>query len=97
MTEKIDVLLMEPGKAPELIQAENTLDAFEQIIGAPADVGCYLPQRVMLVCQENAKHGDHIAGKFLLCGLGEDGFASLTPAQQLEFQNKFTESGGVTI
>ena len=95
MTEKIDVLLMEPGKAPELIQAENTLDAFEQIIGAPADVGCYLPQRVMLVCQENAKHGDHIAGKFLLCGLGEDGFASLTPAQQLEFQKKFLGGGAV--
>ena len=95
MTEKIDVLLMEPGKAPELIQAENTLDAFEEIIGAPADVGCYLPQRVMLVCQENAKHGDHIAGKFLLCGLGEDGFASLTPAQQLGFRNKFLEGGAV--
>ena len=95
MTEKIDVLLMEPGKAPELVRAENTLDAFEQIIGAPADVGCYLPQRVMLVCQENAKYGDHIAGKFLLCGLGEDGFASLTPAQQLEFQNKFLEGGAV--
>ena len=95
MTEKIDVLLMEPGKAPELIQAENTLDAFEEIIGAPADVGCYLPQRVMLVCQENAKHGDHIAGKFLLCGLGEDGFASLTPAQQLEFQKKFLGGGAV--
>lgn len=97
MTEKIDVLLMEPGKAPELVQTENTLDAFEKIIGTSVDVGCYLPQRVMLVCQENAKHGDHIAGKFLLCGLGEDGFDSLTPAQQLEFQNKFTESGGVTI
>ena len=95
MTEKIDVLLMEPGKAPELIQAENTLDAFEQIIGAPADVGCYLPQRVMLVCQENAKHGDHIAGKFLMCGLGEDGFDSLTPAQQLEFQKKFLGGGAV--
>ena len=78
MTEKIDVLLMEPGKAPELVRAENTLEALEQ---------------VMLVCQENAKHGDHIAGKFLLCGLGEDGFASLTPAQQLEFQNKFLEGG----
>lgn len=95
MTEKIDVLLMEPGKTPELIRAENTLEAFEQIIGAPADVGCYLPQRVMLVCQENAKHGDHIAGKFLLCGLGEDGFDSLTPAQQLEFQKKFLGGGAV--
>ena len=56
MTKQIDVLVMEPGKAPRLTKTENTLDSFEQIIGAPADVGCYLPQRVMLVCQENGKH-----------------------------------------
>lgn len=97
MTEKIDVLLMENGKAPELVQTESTLDAFEKIIGAPVDVGCYLPQRVMLVSQENAEHNGYIAGRFLLCGLGEDGFASLTPAQQLEFQKKFSEQGGVRI
>ena len=97
MTKQIDVLVVEPGQAPCLTKVENELEAFEKIIGAPVDVGCYLPQRVMLVCRENAKHDGYIAGKFLLCGLGEDGFDSLTPAQQLEFQEKFSEWGGVTV
>lgn len=97
MTKQIDILVVEPGQAPCLTKAENELDAFEKIIGAPVDVGCYLPQRVMLVCRENAKHDGYIAGKFLLCGLGEDGFDSLTPAQQSEFQKKFSERGGVAI
>ena len=94
MGKQIDVLLVEPGQTPRLLKTENELDAFEKMIGAPVDVGCYLPQRVVLVCRENAKHDGYIAGKFLLCGLGEDGFDSLTPAQQLEFQKKYAAGGG---
>lgn len=96
MRKQIDVLLVEPGQAPQLTKAENTLEAFEKMIGAPADVGCYLPQRVMLVCRENANHDGCIAGTFLLCGMGEDGFDSITPAQQVEFQRYFVREGGVT-
>ena len=94
MAKQIDVLLVEPGQAPKLMQVENELDDFEKIIGAPVDVGCYLPQRVMLVCRENAEHDGCIEGKFLLCGLGEDGFDSLTPAQQSEFREKYSGKGG---
>ena len=42
MTKQIDVLVLEPGQAPCLTKAENELEAFEKIIGAPVDVGCYL-------------------------------------------------------
>ena len=44
MTKQIDVLVMEPGQAPCLTKAENELEALEKIIGAPVDVGCYLPR-----------------------------------------------------
>ena len=97
MTKQIDVLVVEPGKAPRPARVTNTLETFAEIVGGPIEAGCYLPQRVMLVCRENAKHDGYIAGKFLLCGLGEDGFDSLTPAQQSEFQKKFSERGGVKI
>ena len=94
MGKQIDVLLVEPGQAPRLMKVENELETFEKIIGAPVDVGCCLPQRIVRVCRENAEHDGCIAGKFLLCGLGEDGFDSLTPAQQLEFQKKYAARGG---
>jgi hypothetical protein len=35
---------------------EDTLDAFQQIVGGPIEAGCYLPQRVMLVCNSEGKN-----------------------------------------
>ncbi|MCI8623863.1 MAG: DUF3846 domain-containing protein [Provencibacterium sp.] len=105
MPKEIDVLIVEPGKAPRPAKVQNTLEAFGEIVGGPIEAGCYLPQRVLLVCQENAKGlglppnranpraRDYIAGTFLLCGFEGDAFTSLTPAQQVEFQTYFGEPG----
>lgn len=106
MDQKINVLIVEPGKEPCPATVEDTLEAFQQIVGGPIEAGCYLPQRVMLVCNGEGKHlglmpnrenptdsGDFIAGTFLLCSFEGEHFASLTPAQQTQFQAYFALHG----
>lgn len=105
MAKKINILVVEPGKAPRPARVKNTMHTFAQIIGGSVEVGCYLPQRVMMIYRENGKNlglppnrmnpraQDYIAGTFLLCGFEDDSFISLTPAQQLEFQEYFAKPG----
>lgn len=105
MAKRINILVVEPGKAPRPARVKNTLQTFSEIVGGPVEVGCYLPQRVMLVYREDGKNlglppnrvnpraRDYIAGTFLLCGFEDDSFISLTPAQQLEFQEYFAKPG----
>ena len=140
MANEINILVVEPGEAPRPAKVEDTLEAFQQIVGGPIEAGCYLPQRVMLVCNSEGKHmglplnrilptdsangvpaeaqrsgfggerrgkgtersfplqretersgfcHDAIAGTFLLCSFEGEHFASLTPAQQREFEAYF--------
>ena len=69
-------------------------------------MGCLLPQRVMLFYNEDARRQglppnrynpsvkDCISGTFLLCELSDgEGFCSLSPAQQDEFQRYFASPG----
>jgi len=106
MAQEINVLLVEPGKAPRQARVEDTLDAFEKIVGGPIEAGCYLPQRVMLICNGEGKNmglppnrphpndsGGTIFGTFLLCSFEGERFASLTAAQQAEFQAYFALAG----
>ena len=106
MTREIDILVVEPGKAPRRERVVDTLDTFTEIVGGPIEAGCYLPQRVMLICNSEGKNmklmpnrenptdsGDFIAGTFLLCGFEGEHFTSLTPAQQREFEAYFATSG----
>lgn len=103
MSERINVLLVEPGKAPRPTEAENTMDSFQTVLGGPVEVGCFLPQRVFLICREgglaeglrpnrvNPANGECIAGPFLLCGIpeGGDGFASLPLEREEQFIGLF--------
>jgi len=106
MAKKIDILVVEPGKAPYPAEAEDNLEAFQKIVGGPIEAGCYLPQRVMLICNGEGKKmglipnranpansGDTIAGTFLLCSFEGEHFVSLTAAQQAEFQDCFALAG----
>ena len=105
MAKEINVLIVEAGKAPRPAKVLNTMDTFAEIVGGPVEAGCYLPQRVMLIRNENGKAlglppnranpraKDYIAGTFLLCGFEGDSFTSLTPAQQMEFQEYFAKPG----
>lgn len=104
--EYINILIVEPGKAPRPAAMQNTLEAAERIVGGAVQIGCFLPQRVLILYQENTdsltpnrpipySSGGILYGTFLLCGLPEDGidFDSLTPEQQKEFQDAFSAPG----
>ena len=68
MTREIDILVVEPGKAPRPARVVDTTDS-----------------------------RDFIAGTFLLCSFEGEHFASLSPAQQKEFEAYFAlpdEEGG---
>ncbi len=106
MDQKINILIVEPGKEPRPAAVEDTLEAFQQIVGGPIEAGCYLPQRVMLICNGEGKNmnlppnrpnptdsGDTICGTFLLCSFEGERFASLSPAQQTQFQAYFALPG----
>ena len=56
MDQKINILIVEPGKEPRPATVEDTLEAFQQIVGGPIEAGCYLPQRVMLICNGEGKN-----------------------------------------
>ena len=104
--EYINILIVEPGKVPRPAAMPNTLEAAERIVGGAVQIGCFLPQRVLMLYQENTDSltpnrpipysgGGILYGTFLLCGLPEDGidFTSLTPEQQKEFQDVFSAPG----
>ena len=101
MARTINILVVEPGKAPRPAQVRDTLETFQEIVGGPIEAGCCLPQRVMLICNGEGKNlglppnrsnpiaGDYIAGTFFLCSFEGEHFTSLTPAQQTRFQTHF--------
>jgi len=41
MTREIDILVVEPGKAPRPARVVDTLDTFAEIVGGPIEAGCY--------------------------------------------------------
>ena len=106
MTQNMDILIVEPGKAPRpAALPDNTLEAVEAVLGGAAQVGCFLPQRVLLISREDTGGlapnrcmpggKGFVNGTFLLCGIPEEGclFDSLTPGQQKEFQELFARPG----
>lgn len=106
MKQKMDILIVEPGKAPRpAALPDNTLEAVEAVLGGAAQVGCFLPQRVLLISREDTGGlapnrcmpggKGFVNGTFLLCGIPEEGclFDSLTPGQQKEFQEVFARPG----
>ena len=106
MKQKMDILIVEPGKAPRpAALPDNTLEAVEAVLGGAAQVGCFLPQRGLLISREDTGGlapnrcmpggKGFVSGTFLLCGIPEEGclFDSLTPGQQKEFQELFARPG----
>ena len=106
MQQKMDIMIVEPGKAPRpAALPDNTLEAVEAVLGGAAQVGCFLPQRVLLISREDTGGlapnrcmpggKGFVNGTFLLCGIPEEGclFDSLTPGQQKEFQELFARPG----
>ena len=102
MEHEINILVLEPGRPPRPARVGYLLENLSQIVGGELAMGCFLPQRVMLLYNEDASRqglppnrcnpfvNECISGTFLLCGLSDgEGFCSLSPAQQAEFQSLF--------
>ena len=45
MDQKINVLIVEPGKDPRPAAVEDTREVFQQIVGGPIEAGCYLDRK----------------------------------------------------
>ena len=101
--ETITVLIVEPVKKPYVKEIENTLSSLQCEVGGyiqavypwqepcaiicdeEGKVKCYEPNRALR--DEDGHIYDIVAGTFLIVGLGDDCFTSLSE----EYINRFTE------
>ena len=98
-------LKIEPGKAPERINIDNTLEALQNAVGGYIEV-IYPDERrpVGLICNEegkccglelnralyqNGKPYDIIAGTFLVVGLSAEDFTDLREEDAAYFEKMF--------
>ena len=94
--EKMTVLYVKPGEKPKRIEIENDLEALQRAVGGYIEAVYPYEDPVALIVNEEGKLNglplnralrdedndiyDIVAGTFLVVGLGESEFASLTPA-----------------
>lgn len=99
------VLLVEPNKYPEVKEIGTDLDSLQQAVGGNIEVIYPFEDNVGLVVNEEGKINgmplnravrddagevmDIIAGSFLVVGLTEDSFGSLTQEQIGKFEQEF--------
>ena len=96
----MDVLIVEPEKVPRMDRITGDLRSLQQVVGGCIEAVYPYDDPVAIVCNEegkliglplNRKLEDHdiIAGTFLVCGLSEDNFDSLTPELAEKYRVKF--------
>lgn len=106
MSEKIKVVLVEPGKKPVVTEIENSLKSLQKIVGGYIECAYCFDDNVTLVCNEEGKliglepnrpivdrEGDVmdiIFGTFIITGLTEDDFGSLTDVQAAKYYDMFS-------
>jgi hypothetical protein len=96
----MNVLLIEPEKAPREAEIGSGLKAMQDVVGGYIEAVYPYDDPVALVCNEEGKLNglplnrkledyDIIAGTFFICGLNEDNFASLPPDLMEKYKEKF--------
>ncbi len=101
--ETISVLIVEPGKEPYMKEIDSGLESLQHEVGGYIEAVYPFEELVAIVCNEEAKlEGlplnralrdsdgeiyDIVAGTFMVVGLTDDSFGSLTP----ELAQKFTD------
>ena len=104
---KLDVLLVEPGQYARMTTIDAGLESLQKTVGGDIEAAYFFNDPVALVCQEEGKlngselnravRGDDgeildiIAGKFFVCGLGEEDFASLPEGLQKKYEDMFRQ------
>lgn len=98
----MDVLIIEPEKTPRRAAIRDELESFQQLVGGLIEAIYPYDDPVAILCNEEGKllglplnrrleDYDIIAGPFIICGLGEDRFESLSPALADKYEAKFAQ------
>lgn len=103
--EMMTVLVVEPMKAPYVKSVSKELEDLEQAVGGDIEEICPFEDQVGIILNANGKgeglpenralydaHGrpcDVIVGTFLVVGLTEEDYTSLTPGQIEKFKEKY--------
>jgi hypothetical protein len=104
-SELIQVVLCEPRKKARIATINNTLASLQQIVGGYIEAVYPFDDPVAIICNEEGKINglelnralrdergtvyDILAGTFLVVGLGEENFTSLTSEQREKYRNLF--------
>lgn len=102
---EITVVACYPGKSAVVIRIQNTLEAKQAFVGGYIQAVYPFDDPVAIVCNEEGKINgmepcralfdedggiyDIIVGPFLICGLDDEGFISLTEEQQEQYLAMF--------
>ncbi len=102
-SKKLDVLLVEPGQYARMTTIDAGLKSLQKTVGGDIEAAYFFDDPVALVCQEEGKINgselnravrdadgeilDIIAGKFFICGLGEEDFASLPEGLKKKYED----------
>ena len=103
--ELMDALLVSPGEYPKKVQIGTGLEDLQSAVGGTVECVYPFEEMVGLIVNEEGKFNgstlnralysedgklvDVIAGDFLVVGLTEDNFGSLTPDQMQRYEQKF--------
>ena len=98
----MDVLIVEPEKSPRMASITGDLNSLQQVVGGYIEAVYPYDDPVAIVCHEEGKliglplnrkleDYDIIAGTFIVCGLGEEDFDSLTPELAEKYREKFAD------
>ena len=103
----MNVLMVEPGKAPHETQIGDDLQSMQALVGGYLEAVYPFEQPVALVCRESGKldgltlnralHDsdgdiyDIIAGTFFIAGLGESDFTDLPHELAEQFAERFRQ------
>ena len=103
----MNVLMVEPGKAPYEMQIGSDLQSMQALVGGYLEAVYPFEQPVALVCNEYGKRDglpfnralrdsdgnvyDIIAGNFFIAGLGQSDFADLPRELAEQFAERFRQ------
>ena len=106
-SKKMQVVLCDPGKPARIETIDNTLDSLQGAVGGSIQAVYPFDDPVAIVCNEEGKISgmelnralqsedgsvyDILAGPFLVVGLGNEDFDSLSPEYLEKYRKRFEQ------
>ena len=101
----LSVLKIAPGQHPQQVEIDNNLKALQEAVGGTIAAVYPFADPVAIICNddgklmglplnralrdENGEMYDAVAGTFLVVGLGEEDFVSLSPELAQKYEEEF--------